>query len=986
MVLQQEDEVLQELKMLDEDLFGNLTNEEEILSQIDVKNKVLNILHLNIRSVKKNFDHLLLLIQRFKLSFCDLIILSECFQLISIDQFNIPGYTTFYNNGNYNKNDGVLILINSSIIVEMSHIKLSKSETTISRITFKHHNVTYGITATYKPPPINELLFTEDIDNYFNNKLNKDIEIFIGDININIINENNNVNEYLSTMGRHGFIPYIGSPTRVTVDTASCIDHIFVRKKLKTNNLKFKSFILDTHITDHYPIMLNIKYEKQQQTTTHSDSNFQRTYTKFDYLTFKQNIKSQIWCDVLNSNNPETATNTFVKIFTDLMELSKTSHTVKSKGHKKIKKWITNGIITSIIYRDNLKKKLLKNYDPELESEYKTYRNKLNKLIFQAKNNYYKTQIESCKNNVKKIYKIITEATNEKNSPSSVELRITDDNEKDFDNKSDMANYCNNYFINAGIDMEKKINVPQNPYKLEQTTLSSMFLRPATEKEIIKHIATLKNNSASGEDGISAKLIKLVHLDILTPLTHIINLIFRTGIVPSHFKTTIVTPIFKAGSKNDIKNYRPISLINNFAKIFEKCFKERLIQFFSENNILAKNQFGFKEGFSTCDAMYHLTSEVTNNLNIGKKCIAVFIDLAKAFDTVPHDKLLNVLSHYGVRGTVLNVLESYLLNRHQCVKINNTTSDPQVIKIGVPQGTVLGPILFITYINSLLKLKIRGKLISYADDTALVFSGKTWEETKYKTIEAIDIVKNWLDSFKLSLNIKKTNYIAFSLTNANRPDFVSINIANDKQSINEVSEVKYLGIILDKHLKWNPHIEHLTKKIRKLINKFYLLREFLNKKLLISIYKALIESLIRYGIIIWGGLYKSALNQLNVIQNYILKIIGKKKKLFPTNLLYNEEICNVRTLYIIAICSYIHKHEELKQYVSHNHDTRNKINRHLIIPVNHTNINLRFLNYLAPKIYNLLPCHLKTLNNRKLFNKKCRTYVTSNYHKFINIM
>ena len=211
-----------------------------------------------------------------------------------------------------------------------------------------------------------------------------------------------------------------------------------------------------------------------------------------------------------------------------------------------------------------------------------------------------------------------------------------------------------------------------------------MFLKPVTENEIINQISTLKNNTAPGLDGISTKLIKLIHKDILLPITHIINLIFKTGQVPNYFKQSVITPIFKDGTRNKIQNYRPISLINNFAKILEKCLKDRLISFLKSKNILSKNQFGFTENVSTADAMYNLTSEITNSVNESKTCIAVFIDLANAFDTVPHQKLLDVLAHYGVRGKALEVFESYLQNRDQFLKINNTFSIPQKIKIGVP--------------------------------------------------------------------------------------------------------------------------------------------------------------------------------------------------------------------------------------------------------------------------------------------------------------
>ena len=377
---------------------------------------------------------------------------------------------------------------------------------------------------------------------------------------------------------------------------------------------------------------------------------------------------------------------------------------------------------------------------------------------------------------------------------------------------------------------------------------------------------------------------------------------------------------------------------------------------------------------------------VTDNLNNNNKCIAVFLDLAKAFDTVPHKKLLDVLVKHGVRGTVLDVFKSYLSERHQVVKIRNNLSDQEIIKIGVPQGTVLGPVLFITYINSLTNIDIPGSVISYADDTVLLFKSKTWKQTKNLVIEGVGKVKNWLDTYKLSLNIKKTNYIAFSLTSINRPDFNTIKINNLKDDIKETSHTKYLGIIVDQHLKWDRHVLKITTSIRKLIHKFYLLREFLRNSLLITIYKVLVESLIRYGIIAWGGLYDNALKQLNVVQNFILKIIYKKNKLYSTNMLYSENVLNVRSLYILTTCSYVHKSSQLQQYVAHQYQTRTKINKHLKIPVSYKNINLRFVNYLAPKFYNLLPPYIKQIKNIKIFNKTCKTFIFENYNVFVTVL
>ena len=195
--------------------------------------------------------------------------------------------------------------------------------------------------------------------------------------------------------------------------------------------------------------------------------------------------------------------------------------------------------------------------------------------------------------------------------------------------------------------MLSKIKTPKNKFKFQYSATSSMFLSPVNNKELIEHISSLKNNCAAGPDGISSAIIKKFHLYFIEPLRHIINLSFKTGHVPSYFKTAIVTPIFKSGDPHLVNNYRPISVINNFSKIFEKCLKNRLQNFFKVNHILSDNQFGFREGLSTTDAILEFTKKVTNCLDSGTNCLAVFLDLAKAFDTVPHSTLLNVLNSYG---------------------------------------------------------------------------------------------------------------------------------------------------------------------------------------------------------------------------------------------------------------------------------------------------------------------------------------------------
>lgn len=958
---------------IDCDLIGSL---------LPLNRKHLNIVHFNIRCMYKNFNELVSFLQTYKLTFCDIIILSECWHIDNTNLFNIRNYNIYYNHGDINKNDGMLIYVNENINTKLVNIKLKKSGVTISKINLTINSITYGITCGYRPPSSNMHYFLEDIDRFFSDNLNGNIELFIGDININILNKNDIfTNQYLSLVGSYGFEATIKGPTRVTLNSATCLDHIFIRSKLKSGLLKFDSFILNGDLTDHFPIMINFYGEQAVGTRSKLIS---KIVENINLETLGDHFDRETWAHVINNNDAESATDNFITSVRHYIELSKEKRTVYFRDYNKLKPWITNGIIAAIKRRDKMKKYILINKNAGDTAAYKTYRNNLNKIIQKQKYEFYKNKIENNKNNLKKIYEIVSEAVDEKKCGSVNNFEILDDRGNSFSNKKDMANYCNKFFTEIGTKMHNKIVTPDNMFQINHNSMSSMFLKPVDKNEIIGHINSLKNNCAPGYDGVESRIIKYFHLHLINPLVHLINIIFRTGVVPSGFKKSIVTPIFKDKDKTKITNFRPISVISNFAKVFEKCLRDRLSGWLLSNNILSKNQFGFCNGLSTSDAIYELTKNVTNNLDSGNKCLAVFLDLAKAFDTVPHDSLLNVLNIYGVRGAVLRVFQNYLCDRSQIVRIQDTYSEPLAVRIGIPQGTVLGPLLFIAYINSLTSITIEnGLVISYADDTVIVFRAKTWNEVRNFAEMGISKIKNWLDSFKLTLNVDKTNYIAFSLTAANRPPFNNILVNGFDKEIKEVSSTKYLGIIIDKNLKWKEHVSKVTNNIRALIRKFYSLREILCTKLLICVYKALVESLLGYGVVVWGGLYKNSLHQLEIIQKYILKIIFKKGRRYPTRLLFCEDIVCVRSLYILSICTFVHKKNCLRTYVDHAYATRTKVNRHLAIPNSNTNINLRFINYLAPRCYNLLPGSMKLMVNHKKFRTVCKSYIFRNLQKFM---
>lgn len=337
--------------------------------------------------------------------------------------------------------------------------------------------------------------------------------------------------------------------------------------------------------------------------------------------------------------------------------------------------------------------------------------------------------------------------------------------------------------------------------------------------------------------------------------------------------------------------------------------KQRLVDYLEKHNLISDRQFGFRKHFSTEHAVITLIENIIHGISNNKKCLAVFLDLTKAFDTVNHNILLGVMYDVGFRGVVFELFSNYLSCRMQKVKIDGILSTGMAIKTGVPQGTILGPVLFLLYINSLIDSQcINGLAVSYADDTVILFQADSWNEV-YQTAEnELKTVQKWINSMRLSINTTKTKFLTFSLNKQDQPARSSLTIHNETclstrnckcdARVEKVTSTKYLGLVLDENLKWKLHIEHIVKRLSGMMYKFYELRNILAYNNLKIVYYALAESFIRYCILIWGGLYQDPLKQLNVIQNSILKILFKKERRYSTQSLYTElKITNIKQLH-----------------------------------------------------------------------------------------
>ena len=407
------------------------------------------------------------------------------------------------------------------------------------------------------------------------------------------------------------------------------------------------------------------------------------------------------------------------------------------------------------------------------------YKNRLTSVLRNAEKKYYSDKLKLVNGDLKKTWSILKQAMN-KNHSNNVKCNTFKDNNVTIDDPNVITNKFNEFFTNVGPSLAKKIpNVHTDSLSfMNGNYVDSLYLNPVTEEEIFKLIKDEKRDKACGFDNISINFVKDVAHHLLKPITCIFNCSLSTGIFPQDLKTARVIPLFKAGDPEVFSNYRPVSILPCFSKLLEKVFHNRLSEYVNVNKMLFNGQYGFRKNCSTTFALLDLMEDITKAIDDKKFTVGLFIDLKKAFDTIDHEILLKKLYFYGVRGTAYNWIESYLSSRFQYCCYNSVSSAKLPISCGVPQGSILGPLLFILYINDMANVSTLLKFIIFADDTNIFYSHKSLVEIQKVMNTELCKLSLWFKCSKLSLNVLKTNFIIFRTKSKKLNMDVNLNIDN----------------------------------------------------------------------------------------------------------------------------------------------------------------------------------------------------------------
>jgi len=606
----------------------------------------------------------------------------------------------------------------------------------------------------------------------------------------------------------------------------------------------------------------------------------------------------------------------------------------------------------------------------------KKLRNKCNNMAQYLKKQYYSNEIKAKSNDSKGLWSTLKTLLPGKTRHP---VNIPNKTEKD------TANDFNMYFTSIGSKLAAAFtsvyNVTVGPPKsvFQFNEISTDF----THRQLLN----IPLGKSTGLDGVSSRLIRHAAPVIAGPLTHIYNLSLSTGVVPSDWKMAKVTPLHKDGDKNNCNNYRPISVIPSFMKIFEKAIHAQVYSYLKEHNLLNECQSGFRPKHSTSTTLLHVTDNILNNMDKGLVTGAVFLDLRKAFDTVCHEILLQKLRFNGIQGMALTWFHSYLSNRTQTTVINGVNSNLLELSVGVPQGSVLGPLLFILYINDLPEQISHGHIVLYADDTALFFAAKSVSDVNRALNADLQNISEWLETNRLTLNISKCKAMLFGSSKRLHLGNEQLTTYLSGTHIEVVPCFKYLGVWFDSCLTWQFHIEKLTNAVSARIGVLRRLVPVLPQDTLAMLFNCLILPKVDYCDVVWGNCGKGLSDKLQKLQNRAVRIIlGLSYRSHVNNehlsALGWKDLASRRKLHLLQTV-YKSIYNLLPVYLnifsrtseSHSYSTRHSLNQSLRIPKVKLESGKRTFAYRGAESWNALPLSVKTAPSTQTFKTLCKNVV-----------
>jgi hypothetical protein len=932
-----------ELKKLDRTRFNqhHLTNSSRPLRHFNRERPTPNskqnlknskIIHLNVRSLAGKVDMLDIFLSE---AMPDVFIVTEHgLTQENLNSVKLNNYTLL---ASYCREENIMggVAIYGNINSDIKNVKLGEISNRVNKdfvfegtdLTLQLNGLRLLVGGIYRSPCSQNLKEFFEKLNIFLELANQtsDRLLIAGDFNIDSLSKDNSSKNFKNILSSYGLSLIINSPTRTTETTSTCIDNFI------TNINPVKGSVITPLISDHDAISANIPAYSKNKVKFIWVTKRMTKQKNLEELAIR--LRHENWKETFRAKEVNDMYNSFLNTFLYHFNISCPIKRSKQYTSTQKSKWISEDIklkkdVMFDRFRDYKNSK-----DITDKLNYKRAREDYRQEIINSKARWMEASLYNAENKSKQAWKIIDTFRKDKNKGSNNMKLELDGN---MVNKPEIVcEAINTYFINIASKIRTDIVVTgrTSPPVVTATCDLNSFT-PISKEQLQKVFSKFSAKSSCGFDDISMMVLKSCQQEIADPLLYIINNSLKEGVFPDQCKLAKIKPIFKKGVVTDVGNYRPISLLPAFSKIFERVVCDQLTFYLESNNLICNRQYGFRKNRSTKLALIDFVNQCIDALDAGESVIGCFADLSKAFDCVDAQILLKKLQNLSIGGRAFNWLASFLSNRRQYTEITHQTkfklktvsSKEQIIQSGVPQGSILGPVLFLVYVNDMPGMVPVENLFMFADDTTLFSKHRDAKSLEIQTFEQINNLAQYFSNNQLLLNSGKTGYLCIQThQRANSTSALESNVFIGEDRLNPADSVDFLGVKLDGCLTWSDHIEKLEKKLSSGLFVLRRTSKLKNCNLSRLVYLSLMESHITYSIALWGG-FKTHLEKVFVMQKKAVRAIyGLPPWGHCGDLFLDLGILTVPCLYVFETIMYV-KSQNLTTHGQriHDHNTRHK--------------------------------------------------------------
>ena len=837
----------------------------QITERISKFNTMLKIGLSNVQSLVSHFSELSAFISAGNF---DIVALTETWLKPSINDhlINIPGYYLIRNDRNHKGSGGVATYVKNSLKATVLFSPVSddfNSEQLWLNIKLKNRSLILAV--VYRPPsvPVSSLEYIDS--NLFDLASDVDDVIVLGDFNVNLLKPaipgGRKIRELCDI---HDLEQLVDRPTYICNNAESILDLVMVRQRHK---VKYIDQVIQPGISHHNFIFLVYDEFVPKHTANYVTT---RNWKRLDLNAFNEDAVKAPWHLIYNEANINNMVATFNNVINHLLDVHVPLVTFKAK--KSPSPWLNDDIISIMKKRDRAKSifnqtKLTMHWE-----KYKILRNKVKKAVRNAK---VKT-FDDCINNEKSTRMFWSHLKKLQIHGSSNGSNVTDVHPDEI----------NQHFINnqSSVSFDAERLNKQISHFLSIKPNNNFGLATVTQKEIFDIISGISTN-ALGSDGINKKVIKLFLPFILPVITHIVNYSITSSTFPDAWKLAIIKPILKNGRSTNVTNLRPISILPCLSKILERVVANQFKMYLYDCDLLNPHQSGFRNMHSTTSALIKISNDILKAIDDSKFTSLVLLDFAKAFDTVNHSLLLAKLHAIGVDELSVNWFRCYLTGRKQCVRTGDNTSSYLDVISGVPQGSILGPLLFSIFINDLPECVKTCNPHLFADDvqTTKTFSPINASVALSELNDDLDNINKWSCDNGLSLNVDKCQHIIIGSQQLFRNHPISEISHYNSVSINNYNlktyqQVKNLGVIFDQHLSWDAHLNSQCRIALQRLRYLSKFKNFLSKNTKRKLTSSLILPLLDYCDSVYYNAAKTLLNKVQKVQNACVRFVLNIRK------------------------------------------------------------------------------------------------------------